>query len=199
MKIVGICGSTGSGKSTLCTILAERGFPVFDCDEIYHNLVNSPSLCLTEICNTFGEELCVDGKLDRKALGKIVFSDSEKMKKLNGISHYHVSLEIQNLIKKASETGALACFIDAPMLFESGLDKICEFVCGVVSDRTLQIQRVCERDSILPDEAEKRLSNQISPAELFRKCDFIVENDGDLENIKVQCENLLKKINLLKG
>ncbi len=199
MKVIGICGSTGSGKSTVCQILSRRGFQVLDCDEIYHNLVENPTDCLNEIGNEFGKELIAGGKLDRKKLGKIVFSDSEKLTKLNKISHFYVLKEIKKLLETFRKNGEKCCLIDAPMLFEAGLDKWCDFVCAVVSNSSLQIERVCKRDHISTEEAKKRLCNQISEKSLREKSDFVIENSGDYDFIEKQCDVLLQKISLLKG
>lgn len=98
MKIIGLCGSSGSGKSTVCKYFFERGFPVLDCDEIYHHLVESPSDCLVEIGERFGTHLIQNNRLDRVKLGNIVFCDPEKLAILNEISHRHVIFELEKRI-----------------------------------------------------------------------------------------------------
>lgn len=199
MKVVGICGSSGSGKSSLCEMLSYRGYPVLDCDKIYHSLVNKPSECLDEICRAFGQHLCVEGRLDRKELGKIVFASPEKLSYLNEISHRHVLNQIKKDLTRLEEQKKAFCFIDAPMLFESGLDKMCDFICAVISDPAVQISRVCERDHISKAEALKRLENQIPENILREKADFVVENNTDLNGIEAQCEILIDRIMNLKG
>lgn len=199
MKVIGICGSTGSGKSSLCELLSRRGYPVLDCDKIYHGLVNSPSPCLSEIGETFGSDLISEGKLDRKNLGKIVFASPEKLALLNRISHKYVVLEIQKEIEILKDKGATHCFIDAPLLFEAGLEKICDHVCAVISDKEEQIKRVCRRDQITREEAIKRIFNQTPEEALRNKCDFIIENTGSLDQFQKACENFFEKIELVKG
>ena len=199
MKVIGICGSTGSGKSTLCSLLSDRGFPVLDCDEIYHELVNSPSECLREICGNFGEELIVNGALDRNALGKIVFASPEKLARLNEISHYYVTLQIKKEIEILTKKGYSHCFIDAPMFYEANLEKICDSVCAVISDPDLQIARVCERDHIAREKAKKRIENQISADVLREKADFVIENTGSMRDFESRCYEFFEKIELTKG
>ncbi len=199
MKVVGICGSSGSGKSTVCDFFRKRGVPVLDCDEIYHELVSHPTKCLLELADVFGENIISDGALDRKALGKIVFSDKAKLLKLNEISHRHVKNELDERINSLSEEEYEFCLIDAPMLFEAGLEKKCDLVCSVISSEDIQIRRICERDNIKPEEAKSRLKNQISPNELRNRSDLVIENLGNITDLERYCYILLEKIYELKG
>ncbi len=195
MWIIGICGSSGAGKSTLCDELKDRGFVIFDCDQIYHDLINSPSECQRAIADTFGQDLIMDQKIDRKKLGKIVFNDPEKLQQLNRISHHYVKLKLEQKIQDARRCGVNACAIDAPMLFEAGLENKCDLVCGVIASIDHQTARICKRDGISESEARNRLKNQISNSELIKKCDLILENDGDLDKIKSFCDIINLKIN----
>ncbi len=199
MKIIGICGSSGSGKSMVCRFFSENGISVLDCDEIYHKLVETASDCLYEIGENFGTDLIEGGTLDRKKLGNIVFSDSEKLKLLNKISHRHVMNELTKQIERFSKKGFSACVIDAPMLFEAGLDNRCDVIIAVISDLNLQLQRISRRDGINPDIAKKRIDNQISNEMLRERCDFVIENNGTYEELKLQCEKLLNTILTAKG
>ena len=194
MKIIGICGSSGSGKSTVCDYFDELGVPILDCDRIYHDLVDAPSDCLTEIVSEFGQELLKDGRLDRKKLGKIVFSDPMKLSRLNEISHRHVKLKLEQEFEKMSNEGFPACVIDAPMLFEAELDKRCDAVIAVVADEAAQIQRICVRDGIDVQNATKRLANQISATELMERADFVIKNHGTLEDLKNNSQKILNII-----
>lgn len=190
MKIIGICGSSGAGKSTVCSYFEQFGFAILDCDAIYHELVNAPSDCLTELGKNFGEDLIEGGRLDRNKLGQIVFSDKNKLRKLNEISHRHVKLQLEKEIKRLKASDVEAAIIDAPMLFEAELDKRCDLVIAVISDEASQLSRICERDGIGREKALKRLSNQISADELIKKANIIIENKGDLSDLQNQCKEI---------
>lgn len=196
MRIIGICGQSGSGKSTFASLFQKRNIPVLDCDEIYHKLINSPSLCLNEIGKQFGMHLIKNNSLDRKSLGKIVFSDSEQLAKLNQISHYYVLDELKKSINDLESKGELACVIDAPMLFEAGLEKWCDVTCCVVATKELQLDRICKRDHITVREAESRLFNQAKSEELLKKCTFIVYNNGDILDLENQFYRILNQLKL---
>ncbi len=194
MKVIGICGSSGSGKSTVCEFFRKRGVPVFDCDEIYHELVNTPSDCLFEIGKAFGTGVIADGKLDRAALGEIVFHDKKKRLQLNEIAHRHVVLKLKSLIKDSENSGEEFCLIDAPLLFEAGLERICNLVCSVISSENEQIRRICLRDGISEEKARLRISNQISKEELMKRSDVVIENNGNITDLERYCYILLEKI-----
>ena len=199
MIIIGICGSSGSGKSTVCEYFAEKGVPILDCDKIYHELISRESDCLKEIGSVFGSVYVQNGALNRKELGRIVFSDPDKLKLLNQISHRHVLREIEIRIKDLENGGAKLCMIDAPMLYEAGLQDRCDYVCAVVSDTESQLQRMCRRDGISLSEAKLRLDHQISPDELRKRADFIIENTGSVSALQKACDDFLRKIITLKG
>ncbi len=194
MKVIGICGSSGSGKSTVCDFFLKRGAPVFDCDKIYHELVNAPSDCLLEIEKAFGSGVILDGKLDRKALGEIVFHDKKRLHLLNEIAHRHVFLKLESLIKNAEMNDEEFCLIDAPLLFEAGVERLCDLVCSVISPTDDQIRRICLRDHISEEKARLRLENQISRDELIKRSDVVIENDGSISDLERYCYILLEKI-----
>lgn len=199
MKIIGICGSSGSGKTTVCSILSSFGAEVLDCDVIYHELVSRKSACLDEIAKEFGKHLIQNDKLDRALLSKIVFSDPKKLKRLNEISHRHVLLELKRKLSDLEKTGCKVSVIDAPLLFESGLDSWCDLVCAVISSEKLQVSRLCNRDKISTNEAKLRLKNQLSADQLRKKADFIIQNNGEPEFLRDQCKLLLDSVLNKKG
>ncbi len=197
MKIIGICGQSGSGKSTFAALFEKRNIPVLDCDKIYHSLINSPTPCLNEIGERFGKHLIQDGALDRKALGKIVFNDSDLLKELNRITHRYVLDELLKHITKFKSESKVACVIDAPMLFEAGLEEWCDVVCCVVASKERQMDRICIRDHITKKEAEIRIDHQIVSDELLKKCSVVVCNNGDISDLDIKCEQILNELNLL--
>ncbi len=191
MRIIGLCGTSGSGKSTVCRIFKEHNISVLDCDEIYHDLVNAPSDCLNAIGQHFGSHLIEGGKLNRKALKEIVFSDSKSLADLNSISHRYVKVELKARLEELKQKNEKICIIDAPMFFEANLDAWCDAVCAVISDPKMQIKRICERDGISKEEAKIRIQKQTSPQILMQRADFIIQNDGNLRNLEEKCIDLI--------
>ncbi len=192
MKIIGICGRSGSGKSTVSALLNKKGVPVLDCDVIYHDLVSSPSDCLLAIGDHFGSHVIRSGALDRNALREIVFSDEKKLSELNRLTHPFILDELKKRLEKLSAQGSNLCVIDAPLFFEAGLETWCDVVCAVVSNEDLEIQRICQRDHIAPTLAKERIDKQISNQFLKSRADFVIENNGDLNELENACNDLIK-------
>ena len=190
MKIIGICGSSGSGKSTVCKILSSFGAAVLDCDEIYHELVSQRTPCLEEIASEFGADLIENEKLNRTKLSRIVYSDSKKLERLNEITHRHILSELKNRLEKLQNASQKVAVIDAPLLYEAGLDKWCYLVCAVLSDPNEQVLRLCMRDKISKEDAQKRLQNQLPQEELRRKANFVIENSANFDSLTDQCKKL---------
>ncbi len=194
MKIIGICGNSGSGKSTVSRFFEENNLPVLDCDIIYHRLVDAPSTCLDEIAKHFGKDVISSGQLDRKKLSAIVYNDRNKMLLLNEISHRHVKEQLEESIKQMEKENVKGCVIDAPMLFEANLDQRCDYVIAVVADDEVKFRRLKLRDNIDPEVAKKRISNQISDEELKSRANIIIENNGTQEELHKKCIEVLKSI-----
>lgn len=202
MKLIGICGQSGSGKSTVSKYFQEKGFPVFDCDAIYHELVNHPSECLSAIAKEFGGNVIQNGKLDRAYLRRIVFSDQSRISALNTLTHSYVLRELEFRLEKERKKGNALAFVDAPMMFESGLDRRCDLVVAVVAEEDLLIDRICRRDGLNRKEAVLRLRHQISATDLKNKCTYVIENNGDENALVAECDALygfiMKKFGLFE-
>jgi len=194
MKIIGLCGTSGSGKSTVGNYFSQKGIVWLDCDRIYHQLVAAPSFCLEEIANHFGSELIQGGVLDRKKLREIVFSSDEKRARLNQITHRHVLSELERQIAALRLKGVAACVIDAPLFFEANLDAWCDSVCAVVADEKTRLIRISKRDGISLDEARIRLNKQTPQQELIRRSDYVIDNSADIKALYNQCDRVINKI-----
>ena len=194
-KIIGLCGGSGSGKGTVGKIFAENGYLVIDTDKVYRDLTDKSSQCLDALTQEFGAEILnFDGSLNRKELAALVFSDKEKHTRLNEITHKFVLervIEIINLSERCKYKGFI---VDAPMLYESGFDKKCDFVVAVVSDIETRITRIIQRDNITRDSAIKRISAQIPDTDLVKKVDFVIDNNSDLDSLKSKVCEIIKKI-----
>ncbi|MCX7883856.1 MAG: dephospho-CoA kinase [Caloramator sp.] len=195
MKIIGLTGGIASGKSFVSDILKEEGIPIIDADIISHQIVYKGSEALKEIEREFGKEvLNTDGTLNRKSLGNIVFSEKDKLEKLNRIMHPKIIDEIKKRVEEIKEQGFNLCVIDAPLLIETGLYRIVDIVLLVYVNIDVQIKRLIKRDNISLNEAYKRISSQMSFEEKKKYSDYIIDNNGSREHTKNQVYNILKEI-----
>lgn len=182
---IGLTGQTGAGKSYVCKKLQSRGFSVIDCDEAVKNIYERNSDLAEKLASIFGDEILADGKIDKKALGRIVFSDSEKLKKLDETVHPYVMAECA---KKAT----FPCVLDAPQLFEAGAEKVCYKTVAVLANEETRLKRILARDGITADEAKKRMNSQHSEEFFISHCDCVIYNNND--DIDAQTDKLLDEI-----
>ena len=193
-KIIGLCGGSGSGKGTVGKTFSDNGYLVIDTDKVYRELTDTSSPCLLALIDEFGREILnSNGGLDRKKLASVVFSNRKKHTRLNEISHKFVLREVREKISTSLDKYCGAV-VDAPMLYESGFDKECDCVLAVICDREARIERIILRDNIPRDAAIKRIDSQITDAELISKADFVIENNSDLNSLKLQVEDIIKKL-----
>ena len=198
MKIIGLCGGSGSGKGAVCDLFLELSIPSIDTDAVYHDMTRFDSPCLRALRKEFGDEIIAeDGSLDRIVLRDIVFcgeNSFEKRQKLNTITHAFILDETRRIIEGKRAEGALAVIVDAPLLYESGFDKECDVTVCVIADEDVRISRIVSRDGITKEDAIKRIRGQISNDGLIEKSDFVIENNGDIEYLRSKVFELYKKI-----
>lgn len=177
MKVIGITGSSGSGKSTVAKILAtELHADLIVADNVVKKLQEPQEEYFNEIVRVAGKEyLDKDGKINRKKLANMLFSNEDLRKKINALTNNYVVKEIEKQIKNSSKEYVV---IDVPLLIESRLNKICSFTIGVISDYNLQIERICSRDNLTKDKAAARLSVQPKNDFYKQNVDYIIENNG---------------------
>ncbi len=185
MKIIGICGKSGSGKSTVGKLI-QMYYPAYiDCDLISREVTQKNSPCLVELVSFFGNEILLsDGSLNRAYLAAVAFGDSLKTNMLNQITHKYILEELENLVKKYRIEKEKFVFLDAPTLFESGLDKKCDFILGVIADDSLLYKRIEKRDKRNYVEINKRLSMQKNEDFISKNSDYVIINNGSLEELQ---------------
>lgn len=175
MKIIGLCGGSGSGKSTISACLAEMGAEVFDADKIARSLTQEGSPVLDTICSVFGDRVFTkDGQLNRRALAEIVFSDPKELEKLNAITHPEITKQIQKGLEHCKTTAV----IDGAVLHQAGLDKLCDKTVFVTAPKEIRLERIMKRDGITMEEAENRINAQPTDSEYETITDVTVCNDG---------------------
>ncbi len=194
MLIIGITGGSGCGKSTVSRMLCEHGAKTIDADVVYHDLLNNSKQMMRELERRFPEAVNADGKLVRRELAKIVFSDKEALLNLNKISHKFVLEETERRIACLYEENAPYLCVDAIALFESGMNSICDATIGVLADREMRIARIMERDKLDFESASARIDAQQPDDFYISKCDYIIRNDGNIDEVRSTVDALFKKI-----
>lgn len=185
---IGLCGSSGSGKGYVCKKFKAYGVEYIDTDKVYRDIAVGGSECVNELCSYFGEGiLSEDGTLNRKELSKRVFEGdnaAEHLKVLNEITHKYIRYETVRILEENESKGVIATIIDAPVLFESGFDDMCDVTVCVTAPTELKIKRILKRDNIPLEKAKARLQSQLPDSILREKCDYEIINDdsGTLED-----------------
>ena len=192
MKILGLTGPSGSGKTLFSRFLGSRGYPCINADELYHSMLVPPSALLDSIRAEFGDSFFDEnGELDRKALGRLVFSSKESLERLNATVLPAVIEKIRAIAKYYEQNGAKILIIDAPTLFEAGYDKSCDMTVSILAPASLRIERISERDEISTSDALLRTQAQKDDSFYYERSDRVIVNDADEEALKRQAEALI--------
>lgn len=175
MRIIGITGPTGAGKTTALKVLEELGGAVIDCDEVYHNMLPSDKALQSSLCQTFGDILDEKNQIDRKKLGSIVFHASEKLALLNQITQQAICAKVQVLLEQNSNAPVIA--IDAIGLLESPLVGLCDTTLAVLAPQETRVERIMLREGISEEYAWSRVRAQKPDAYFTQGCKHILVND----------------------
>lgn len=189
---VGITGLMGSGKSEVANYLKRTGYPVLLMDQIGHECLNEYDV-VDKLTSAFGQEI-IDGSqiIDRKKLGKIVFTDQKKLTLLNSILHPIMNEEAKKWIIRHYENGEDLVFIEAAVLFEMKMELFLDYTILVQAGEKEMIKRIFQRDGKTTEEIKRILNKQSVDA---RKADYVIYNMGTLEELHQSCETLLSWIN----
>ncbi len=196
MKVIGLTGGIGVGKSTVSSYLKEKGYHIIDADLIAHQLTEKGSKTLEELAEHFGNSIINDdGSLNRKKLGEITFKNPEEKKILENVVTSKVIQKSLEEIETFQAMNLDIVFLDAPLLFECGMDKYCQKVWTVTADIDTRIERVAKRDNLDRQLILDRISNQMDESEKIAKSDMVLSNDGSRECLYEQIEAMLRKVN----
>ncbi|MBQ8758875.1 MAG: dephospho-CoA kinase [Clostridia bacterium] len=196
MLVLGLTGQSGAGKGEVSHSFSSfDGVVCLDTDKTAREVVEKGKPCLTELCECFGDEILdSDGNLNRKKLAEIAFSDKEKHEKLNKITHFHILEEIKKWLAESKRDGAILAIIDAPLLFESGADKLCDITVGIVAPYPTRLKRIIKRDGLDKKSAKMRLDAQPKDDFFEEKCDYIIANNGTLRALKEKAQLFICEI-----
>lgn len=186
MRVLGVTGGTGCGKTVVCRILKEQGGKIIDADKITRKLQEPGEVVYEEIRNHFGAEIILpDGNIDRKKLGSIVFANKKERNVLNNIVHSRVSQEIKKRIAKYEEAGDVPFVVlDVPLPIEEGFFDTVNCIWAVVANNDLRVSRLVKRMGITEADAEARISAQMSNREYEDIADVTILNEGDVFELK---------------
>lgn len=195
MKILGLTGPSGAGKTLFSFFLCAKGYPCINADELYHSMLNPPSPMLDAIRREFGDSFFLEsGELDRKALGKFVFSKKENLELLNATVLPLVIEKMQKIAADYQRNGAKILVIDAPTLFEAGYDKSCNMTVSILAPASVRIERISERDEISLDDALLRTKAQKDDSFYYERSDRVIVNDSDEQALKAKAEALIAEL-----
>lgn len=191
--ILGLTGGIASGKSTVSAYLAQNGALIIDADLIARQVVAKRSSGLKQIVAKFGEEiLTASGELDRKKLGKLVFSNKELLKALTDITGPLIRAEILREIEAAKKAQVKLVVLDIPLLFETGYQTLCDKVMVVTIPSEVQLERVMKRDNLSAAEARKRIANQLPASKRNELADVLIDNSKSVAETYQQVLKWLK-------
>lgn len=189
--IIGLTGPTGSGKSTVCTAAAQLGYTVIDCDAVAHAVTENGEP-LAALVAEFGERILhADGTLNRKELAEQAFADKAHTERLNRIV---LPFVVDELKRRLAALGDQRVLLDAPTLYESGANALCDKVIAVLADKNVRMERIIRRDKLSTFMALLRLSAG-KPDEFYRnKADILLVNNGTKAEFLEAAQTVLNQI-----
>ena len=182
---IAITGNIASGKSQVEKSLEGLGYTVYDSDKIAHAVLDG-------IKDFYGYDVFTDGKIDRAKLGCLVFNIPDLRKKLEQLTHPKIKAEILALFEKHKNEKYI--FVSVPLLYEAGFESIFDKVILVSVDKNIQLQRLIKRNNFTEEEAQKRISAQMSQQEKIKRADFVIENNSSFEALDEQVKCILNKL-----
>jgi len=191
MRIYGLTGGTGSGKSAAARHFESLGIPVVDADRVGHDVIGPGGVAEEAVLAAFGNDVVTDGTIDREKLGALVFRDKIAREKLNGIVHPAIRLEMANRCAQFAEAGHDIAIIDAALLGENG--KLDDYFAGlilVLAPVETRVARLTGPREIAEDEARRRIAAQSPPEDKVELARWVVENTSSLEELHEQIERI---------
>ena len=198
--VIGLTGGIGTGKSTVSQILQEKKFPVIDLDTISHEVIKIPKV-IEKILENFGKEVLENSgnfenennaiRISREKLGKIIFENKEKRLLLNSIMHPEILHTMREQISKYKKNNKII-FVEIQLLFEVQWEKEFDYILLISAKKSTQIRRILERDKRSENDALNIINSQMPLDEKKKRSDFVIENDGNIEELKEKIDKFLE-------
>ena len=195
--LIGLTGSIGAGKTLVADFFREAGIPVLSADAIAKELMRDNPEMKSALIERFGEDIYIDGELNRKRLAELVFDDREQLEQLNLIVHPRTIAEQGIRARKLIDQGNRIVACEAALIFESGGEERFDYVVVVDADRELRMRRGAERDGVDPEEIQKRERMQIPAEEKVKRADFVITNNGSPEDLKRNTNVIIQLLKVL--
>lgn len=191
MITIGLTGGIGSGKTTIAQWFQEKGIPVYNSDFEAKKLMNENEDLIQQLIELFGDETYKNGEYNRSYVASKVFNDKELLNQLNAIVHPAVFKHFDEWMDNQNSSFVVK---EAAILFESGSYKDCDYIISVIADEEKRIDRVAKRDQLNEDQIRSRMKNQWTDEQRIEKSDFIIENNKDLNALKLEFEKVFDEI-----
>ena len=187
MKVIGLTGGIGSGKSTVAGYLAEMGAAVIELDKVGHEVLRSGSTTFSKVVGEFGREILdTRGEIDRAKLAEIVFKDPDALACLNRIVHPAIDKILLERIEKYRRQGVKAVVLEAAAMLEAGKAAQADEIWVTTAPEAIILKRLRERSGYSEEEAKARIKSQLSDKERLRHADVVIDTDGTLDEVKAR-------------
>jgi dephospho-CoA kinase len=195
MRIFGLTGNFGSGKSTVAGMFRKAGIPVIDADQVSREVTSPGSRAYEEVVREFGDGILLPGgAIDRKRLGEMVFADPERRARLEAITHPAILDRMKEVLSDLSKDGHRVVVVEAALIHESGRRGLFEEVISVRCGEETQLRRVTGRDGISREQAAARIRAQMDPADKACRSEHVIDNSGSREETRRQVERIARAL-----
>ena len=197
MKVIGLTGGIGSGKSTVSQFLAELGVVILNADEVGHKAFKPDTEIWHKVVAAFGRQIVTpDGNIDRKKLGEIVFGNAESLSRLNQIMHPRMYAQVKAQLEEYRQQGTRVVVLEAPLLLEAGWTPLVDEVWVTTASEATVLKRLEERSGMSQAESLTRIRSQMASEERVKYADVVINTDCSLDELKSRVKELGQKLEL---
>jgi len=196
MLRIGITGGIASGKTTVVRHISGKGIPVVDADIVSREVLELYPRIMEYLKAKYGDLVFKDGQLDRKELGRIIFSSEKDRKAYTDVIMPFIRLEIEKRLDELESKGYEAAILDAPLLFEEGFEKDMDCSILIYAEPSVQLQRLMKRNEITEEEARRMITSQMPVKKKLELADYVVDNSGDIERTKEEIDMVFMKMGI---